>query len=245
VRSDAAAQRAGGGERQRKETEGKDPAFYVMQSGSPPVALANIAPASPRRYVGTYGVVNMDASDKERAVADYNRGLGGAAIGARLRRLSERIDRDANRVYAGAGVKFEQRWLGVLEQIAAHGPMSVGELSNALRISHPSVSQTKNSLQRAGLITEQVDLRDGRRRALRITRKGSLLVKKLQPVWDVLDEVGRNLNAEAGDAVAALNRLEDALDRLSIFDRVRAASSSAGRNQQAKELTPVLSPGRS
>ncbi len=35
------------------------------------------------------------------------RQASGAAIGARLRRLSERIDREANAVYAARGIDFE------------------------------------------------------------------------------------------------------------------------------------------
>ncbi|RYG81768.1 MAG: MarR family transcriptional regulator, partial [Alphaproteobacteria bacterium] len=46
--------------------------------------------------------------------SDYSRSFGGAALGARLRRASERIDRDGTRVYATRDVRFEQRWYGVL-----------------------------------------------------------------------------------------------------------------------------------
>ena len=48
---------------------------------------------------------------------DYSRGFGGGALGARLRRASERIDRDSTRVYAALDIRFEQRWYGVLRQL--------------------------------------------------------------------------------------------------------------------------------
>jgi len=152
-----------------------------------------------------------------------NEGLGGAAIGALLRRLSERIDRDANRVYAQLGVTFEQRWMGVLDLLARQGPMSVKDLARDLKISHPSVSQTRGSLLAAGLVAERLDPRDGRRRALYLTPGGQALVETLLPVWAALDQVGRALNAEAGDAVSVLTDLEAALDRRSIQDRVAEA----------------------
>jgi len=154
------------------------------------------------------------------AGADYGRNLGGAAIGARLRRLSERIDRDANRVYALLGIEFEQRWMGVLDLIARRGPMSVNELAATLAISHPSVSQTRRSLTAAGLLEEQPDAADGRRRILHLTRDGRALVRRLRPVWAALEAAGRELNAEAHDAVSALDRLDEALDRRSLFERV-------------------------
>ncbi len=154
------------------------------------------------------------------AGADYGRSPGGAAIGARLRRLSERIDRDANRVYALLGIAFEQRWMGVLDLIARRGPMSVNELAATLAISHPSVSQTRRSLTAAGLLAEQLDPADGRRRILHLTPDGGALVGRLRPIWAALEAAGHALNAEAQDAVSALDRLDEALDRRSLFDRV-------------------------
>jgi DNA-binding MarR family transcriptional regulator len=152
-----------------------------------------------------------------------NGGLGGAAIGALLRRLSERIDRDANRVYARLGITFEQRWMGVLDLLVRQGPMSVKDLARDLGVSHPSVSQTRASLLTAGLIAERVDPGDGRRRALYLTPEGEALVETLLPVWAALDQVGRALNAEAGDAVSVLTGLEEAMNRRSIQDRVAQA----------------------
>lgn len=163
---------------------------------------------------------------------DRNDGLGGAAIGALLRRISERIDRDANRVYAQLGVTFEQRWMGVLDLLARQGPMSVKDLARGLRISHPSVSQTRSSLLGAGLVAESVDPGDGRRRLLYLTPEGQALVETLLPVWAALDQVGRALNAEAGDAVSVLTALEAAMDRRSIPDRV--AETLAGADSPAR-----------
>ncbi|NMO21460.1 MarR family transcriptional regulator [Pyxidicoccus fallax] len=97
---------------------------------------------------------------------DYVRTKAGAALGARLRRLSERIDNDAARAYAAQGVEFEQLWFGVLNQLALNGPMIVGALAEALGITHVSVSQTRVSLERAGLIRQEPDASDARRRLL-------------------------------------------------------------------------------
>jgi DNA-binding MarR family transcriptional regulator len=98
--------------------------------------------------------------------------------------------------------------------------MSVKDLAGHLKISHPSVSQTRSSLLAAGLVAERPDPADGRRRALYLTREGQALVVTLAPVWAALDQVGRALNAEAGDAASVLTSLEAALNRRSIQDRV-------------------------
>jgi len=99
--------------------------------------------------------------------------------------------------------------------------MSVGELAERLGISHPSVSETRNSLEKAGLAGSEPDPDDGRRRSLRLTPDGERLVAKLRPLWRALDEAAIALEAEAGEVVEALDRLEQALARQSIYQRVK------------------------
>ncbi len=159
---------------------------------------------------------------------DFSRGAGGAALGARLRRLSDRIDRDSTRIYAVRGTHFEQRWFGILNQVALHGPMTVGEIAAALRITHVSVSQARRSLEQAGLVESLSDAFDARRRPIALSEAGRALVAELTPLWRALDAVAEELNAESGDVVALLDRLEDALDARSLFDRVATRCGAPG-----------------
>lgn len=159
--------------------------------------------------------------------ADYPRASGAAALGARLRRLSERIDRDAGRLYAELDVRFEQRWFGVLNQLVLHGRRSVGDLAVALGVTHVAVSQVRQALVAEELVAEDRDPRDGRSRVLRLTREGEALVRRLAPAWTALAEAAVELNTEAQDVLAALERLEAALDRSSILDRARRILDSA------------------
>jgi DNA-binding MarR family transcriptional regulator len=151
---------------------------------------------------------------------DYSRTAGGEALAARLRRLSERMDRDGTRIYAAQDVRFEQRWYGLLNQLVLNGPMSIGEIAAALRITHVSVSQASRSLEAAGIVTSAAASTDARRRELRLTPKGDELVAQLSPMWRAFNAVAEELNAEAGDIIPLLDRLDDALARKSLFDRV-------------------------
>lgn len=156
---------------------------------------------------------------------DYTRSCGGAAIGARLRRLSESIDGDTMRAYAALGVQFEQRWFGVLNQLALNGPATVGELASTLRITHVSVSQTRNSLEKAGIVVSEADPSDARRRRLMLTDAGLALIERLQPLWRTCEKVALELTAEAGDLMAALDRLDDALTRRTVFERLMSGTT--------------------
>lgn len=160
--------------------------------------------------------------NKNNEMYTYTENAGGAALASRLRRLSERLDREVSQFYDGFDVTFEQRWFGMLNLIDRFGPVSVGEVAAALVISHASVSQTRDSLHKSGLVEETADPNDRRRRTLRLTAKGADLVKKLKPVWDALSASAMELNAEAGDLVAAITRLEQALERRSVAQRAEA-----------------------
>jgi MarR family transcriptional regulator, organic hydroperoxide resistance regulator len=159
-------------------------------------------------------------------MVDYTRKYGPAAIGARLRRLSENIDEDAGRVYVDLGIDFQQRWVGILEQLHDRGAQPVGELAASLGIRHSSVSQTRRSLEEAGLVESQVDPQDGRSRLLRLSGSGKELVRRLQPLWKILNATSLELDAEADHVIAALDRLDRALERLSLYDRVRQKLAS-------------------
>lgn len=162
----------------------------------------------------------MSRATVRKAAGEKPRSEGGAVIAAHFRRLSERLDRDANQVYVQLGVPFEQRWMGVLDLLVRDGPKSVNEIARDLDISHPSVSQTRSSLIAAKLLAERADPHDGRRRVLYLTAKGARLTEKLMPLWAALEQAGQELNEEAGNIVVLLQRLEAALDRQSIADRV-------------------------
>lgn len=161
---------------------------------------------------------------------DYTSRMGGKALGARLRRLSETIDRDATRAYASVGTRFEQRWFGTLNQLAINGPMTVSELAAALRITHVSVSQARQSLEKNGLIASQEDATDARRRYLVLTAAGTRLVRRLQPLWQAMEAAALEVNAEADNAIAALDRLDEALARRSLFDRIMQRLDSENTN---------------
>jgi DNA-binding MarR family transcriptional regulator len=169
--------------------------------------------------VGTY----INVNERNRTIMtmqDYSRAVGGAAIGARLRRLSESLDGDSTRVYAALGIPFEQRWFGVLNQLAIKDSASVGELAATLKITHVSVSQTRQSLEKAGIVMSQPDPEDARKKIVMLTTEGKRLIVKLRPIWAAFDEAALELNTEAGNVVVSLNRLDDALERQSIFDRI-------------------------
>jgi DNA-binding MarR family transcriptional regulator len=61
---------------------------------------------------------------------------------------------------------------------------------------------------------------DGRSRLLRLSVSGKQLVRRLKPLWRTLNATSLELDKEAGGVVAALDRLDRALERSPLYDRV-------------------------
>ncbi|WP_445143610.1 MarR family winged helix-turn-helix transcriptional regulator [Dyella sp. Tek66A03] len=178
-------------------------------------------------------------------MTDVTSKFGPAAIGARLRRLSEVIDEDAARIYAELGIDFQQRWVGILEQLAGQGTLSVGELAAYLGIRHSSVSQTRRSLEESGLVISDVDPADARSRRLRLSPQGKKLVRRLEPLWEGLNAISVELNAEAGNVIEALDRLDRALQKVSLYERMQQRLVSEAVEAATKKRTRPHGPRRS
>jgi DNA-binding MarR family transcriptional regulator len=154
-------------------------------------------------------------------MSDFITDKGSAAFGTRLRRLSERLDRDVRELYREQGVEFEPSWYPVVVSLDEIGPMSVGELASDMHISHAAVSQIRGKLLKSGLVIGRADMADHRRQMLRLTRKGQALVDRLRPLWKAIARVTEELNRlHSPHLLSELTALEAALDDRSLFDRV-------------------------
>lgn len=152
---------------------------------------------------------------------DLIKQLGHLAFASRLKRLSERLQRDVSRVYKTQSIDFEARWFPVLYALREEPSMSITGLAAALRLTHPAINQIAADMSKNGLISSAKDKKDERRRLLRLTAKGRKMIANLEPVWDEIQAVNRELTRIAGgNFLRSLDRYEAALDEEGMFERV-------------------------
>jgi DNA-binding MarR family transcriptional regulator len=145
------------------------------------------------------------------------------SFGSRLRRLLERMDREVLAVYRAAGERFEPRWYGVFAALRDDGPLTVGDLSRRLGVTHAAVSQIRTALEGEGLIRGAADPRDGRRQSLSLTARGRETAARLAPLWSAIAAaVGEILTEHAPTLSTDLDALEQAIDRRGLAARVSA-----------------------
>ncbi len=155
-------------------------------------------------------------------MSDFVREKGVAAFGTRLRRLSERLDREVQGLYRAAGLDFEPRWYPVVTALMERGPATVGALAESIGVSHAAVSQVRASLAERGLVRTECDPHDHRRQILALTESGMAAVERLRPLWRAVTAATNELCEEAPALLAGLEGLESALARKGLGARVQA-----------------------
>lgn len=153
---------------------------------------------------------------------DFVRDQREGAFGTRLRRLSERLDREVQDIYRHAGEGFEPRWFAVVAALR-EGPATVGELAGRIGVTHAAISQVRGALAERGLVRAVPDPDDQRRQHLELTERGRETAARLEPLWAAIAAATRELLAQAApDLIADLERLESALGKQGLSARVMA-----------------------
>ncbi|MEI9990879.1 MAG: MarR family transcriptional regulator [Rhizomicrobium sp.] len=156
-------------------------------------------------------------------MTDYVRQKGTAAFGTRLRRLSDRLDRQVLAVYREHDSAFQPRWFAVVGALREKQGLTVGELAALLGITHAAVSQLRGELVAAGLVRAKADPADGRRQLLELSPNGKRAVARLEPLWAAIGAATSQLVAGAAPRLLDdIGKLEAALDETELAERVRA-----------------------
>jgi DNA-binding MarR family transcriptional regulator len=106
---------------------------------------------------------NGDTQDVSRAINALRRMVRG------LRSAAETVER---RLSISAAQLF------VLRELASLPDQSVKDLAGVTMTTHSTVSQVVGQLIEKGLVTRTTDKLDGRRSVLRVTRQGTVLLRK-------------------------------------------------------------------
>jgi DNA-binding MarR family transcriptional regulator len=160
-------------------------------------------------------------------IEDVVRELGYLTLGSRLKRLGERLQGQAQVLLEEAGIGVSASCFPLLAALDRLGPLSVGELAEAVGVSQPGVTRLLGRLQGEGLVKSKPRTGDRRVRPIALTRAGQQLVARTQQsVWPKIEAAVAEACAEAaGPLLAQLDSLETALAAIPL--NVRAARAAA------------------
>ncbi len=166
---------------------------------------------------------------------DFIRQRGAAAFGTRLRRLSDRLDREVQGIYRDRAINFEPRWFPIVSALHVHRTLSVGDLAELIGVTHAAVSQLRVELIAAGLVRAKPDRADQRRLLVELTASGKRTVAQLLPLWQAIAQATTLLCLEAAsDLLMQIERIEIALGEASLAERVKVALDASTPNARSR-----------
>ena len=159
---------------------------------------------------------------------DFLSELGLNAIVTRLKRISDVMLHDGKRMYKQLGMDIEPNWFAVFKLLTKRGPMSVTEIADALRLSHPSVISIVNKMVVLDYLKESRSTTDNRKRVLSLTRKSFEKLSEFERVWDA--------------GTAGVKRMMHDIDILGVIDLLETRIAKKGfRDRTLAELEKLES----
>ncbi len=150
--------------------------------------------------------------------------LGPVFLGSRLKRLAERMQAGAARVLAEAGLELQPALAPLLAALD-RGPMTVGQLVEAVGSSQPGITRAAGQLVALGLVRSERGA-DQRRRTLSLTPEGEAAMARIRLlVWPRLDRaVTGLLDGMSGPLLDQIGAIEAALAERPLDARAAAAA---------------------
>ncbi|QWW66687.1 MarR family winged helix-turn-helix transcriptional regulator [Rhizobium sp. WYJ-E13] len=158
-------------------------------------------------------------------VEDIVKSLGYLCLGSRFRRIGERLQADTQQVIEELGVSIQAAQYPFLGAIDRLGPLTVGELAQAVGITQPGATRTAYQLMELGFLDMQQSAEDQRRRVVSLTPKGQELVDySRQQVWPRIAAAVADLCRDLdGPLLEQLAAIEDGLSEASLIRRTSVA----------------------
>lgn len=110
--------------------------------------------------------------------------MGALFLGTRLKRLSDSMYDEVDKVYIAQDINLKSRWTAVLFLLHENGDSGITQLAESMGLTHPAISQMSRKLLDIGYIENKPDKNDERRRLLGLTKSGHQLIERIIPIWE-------------------------------------------------------------
>jgi DNA-binding MarR family transcriptional regulator len=160
-------------------------------------------------------------------VEDVVRSFGFLTLGTRMKRIGERLQADTQRIMDDLGAPLQASQYPFLAAIDQLGPLTIGELADAIGITQPGATRTVAQLVELRMLESEQAPDDQRRRIVSLTKEGKRLVATAKrDVWPRIREAVADLCADLdGPLLDQLAAIEDGLAAQPLQRRVVKVTS--------------------
>lgn len=168
-------------------------------------------------------------------VEDIVRTLGYLTLGSQMKRIGERLQAQTQSLLSRAGLPVPAAQFPVLAALDRLGPLSIGDLTQALGTSQPGVTRMVAKLEAAGFVKPERKIGDRRVSTVSLTPSGKRVVAHAKrAAWPVIEAaVADACSGLSGPLLPELAALEDALMTAPLETRAKSKTAGGRRNEHA------------
>lgn len=154
--------------------------------------------------------------------------LGHLASGSRLKRITDKLYIDGDKIYKDNNLDFKASWFSVYYVLAkASAPMTILEITDQICFSHITVKNILRELEEEGLVLIKPNPNDKRSKLAVLSEKGKRLRRKLEPVWLAIATALKEVfTIGHPDFSNILNRIDREINRRPINERARSLDNN-------------------
>ncbi|MBK6389804.1 MAG: bifunctional helix-turn-helix transcriptional regulator/GNAT family N-acetyltransferase [Saprospiraceae bacterium] len=140
-----------------------------------------------------------------------------------LRHFADHLIDEEMRIYKEIGIDIPYRWHAILQILHQEGQAcSISKLADIQDKTHPDVVYTINQMHSHGLVEEEKDKNDLRKRMVSPSSKALTLIEDLQPSWQAVQDATNQWVSEiAPDLWLNVESLNSSLENKSFFQRIK------------------------
>jgi len=147
--------------------------------------------------------------------------FGVLTLGSRLKRLSDDLFSEVQSIYLQCDIPISSTYFPILRLLQHVGGLSVVEIAERLRLSHPAVSKQVTKMTKECLLEKTLDAQDQRRSLLKLSEHGIQAMHRVEPILEEMKVVIENMtNFSSSHFMEGLSELEKQLFSGSLADKV-------------------------
>jgi len=145
--------------------------------------------------------------------------LGLLGMASRLQRLSDTMRKDAAAIFEKYNANFAVKWYPVILVLSRRSPVSLSELASDLKYTHPSIIQLINEMEEDKLVRSAGHKKDGRKRMVSLTEKGTRKMEEIKPIVAAFEKVMAEITDTKNNLLKAVEEVENNLKKETLFER--------------------------
>lgn len=120
--------------------------------------------------------------------------LGYLSVGSQMRRVYEKLQFDADKIYQRAGINFKSSWFPIYYTLAnSTRALTVQEITNEISYSRITVKNVVRELEAEGYAEIMTNPSDQRSKLIQLTSRGKSLEAPLLELWECFEDYLKNL----------------------------------------------------